>query len=125
MRSGKSQSFRVGTKLGPAAVAAGYHSLRIRAQLAFGPAGSDGSWTEARDLPRLFYAVYDTSAGVSSVETRALVEGPGGVAVGEFDAALGDEPFGVWLKQLLSARAGRDDTADLIPTVAVLQRANR
>ena len=112
VRSGKSQSLRISTKLGSAAGAAGYHSLRIRAQLAFGPAGSDGSWTEARDLPRLFYAVYDTATGVSSMETRALVEGPAGVAVHEFDAALGDEPFGVWLKHLLSSRAGRDDVAD-------------
>ncbi len=125
VRVGKSQSVRVSTKLGPAAVAAGYHSLRIRVQLEFGPAGSDGSWTEARDLPRLFYAVYDTAAGVSSVETRALVEGPVGVAVREFDAALGDEPFGVWLKQLLVARAGRGDTADFYPRSQYLQRTNR
>lgn len=109
VRSGRNQqSWRVDTGLGRAAGLPGVHVLRVKARLTFGnPARDAGtSWTEVRDLPDLFYAVYDLTAEppTGSLDVRALVYGPASVAARELDPALGDEPFAVWLAGVLSAR---------------------
>ena len=64
-----------------------------------------------RDLPELFYAVYDLTAQPTpgSVDVRAFVYGPASVASSEFDSGLGSEPFAVWLSGVLSARRTETD----------------
>ncbi len=108
VRSGSNESWRVDTGLGRAAGLPGVHVLRVKASLTFGNPTRDArtSWTEVRDLPDLFYAVYDLTAEppTGSLDVRALVYGPASVAARELDPALGDEPFAVWLSGVLSAR---------------------
>ena len=113
VRSGNNQGWRVDTGLGRAAGLPGVHSLRLRAHLTFGDPARDAraSWTEVRDLPQLFYAVYDVTAqaAAGSLDSRAFVYGPASVATRELDSALGDEPFAIWLASVLSARRTRTD----------------
>jgi hypothetical protein len=105
--SGKSRWFDIDKSAASAATIPGYHSIRIRARLAFN-AGNSAGWTEVRDLPPLLYAVYDGSPGPTASAVRALVEGPGTVAAREFDSALGDESINVWLANVLAPHAGRE-----------------
>jgi hypothetical protein len=103
--SGKSQWFNIDKSAASAVTVPGYHSIRIRARLAF-DAGKSAGWAEVRDLPPLLYAIYDGSLGPTSSAVRAIVEGPGTVAAREFDSALGDESINVWLANVLAPHAG-------------------
>ena len=112
VRSGSTQALRLDRKLGPSAELPGFHSLRVKARLTFGGAkNGPASWTEVRDLPELFYAVYDLTAEPTpgSIDVRAFVYGPASVASSEFDSGLGSEPFAVWLSGVLSARSTTTD----------------
>ena len=113
VRSGGHQSWRVDKGLGPKAGSHGLHVVRLQARLTFGDPARDAraSWTEVRDLPDMFYGVYDVTAlpGSRSVDVRSLVLGPASVAAREFDSALEDEPFAVWLAGVLSTRLTRTD----------------
>ena len=125
VQSENSDHFRVTEALGPAAVVPGFHTVQVRAQLVFGRTDSTTSWTETRELPRLFYAVYDGKPSAASMEVRALLEGPGAVSARHFDPDLDDVPFNAWLVNTLSARGGNRDNAGAMWRSQVLQRADR
>ena len=106
-RSGVASGARLEKALGPAAVLPGFHTLRLRARLTFGADQADGdsSWTETRELPPLFYAIYDIAGQPQATpDLRALVYGPAAASARTFDPSLGDEPFAVWLATVLSTR---------------------
>jgi hypothetical protein len=106
-RSGVGSGARLEKALGPAAVLPGFHTLRLRARLTFGADQADGdsSWTETRELPPLFYAIYDIAGQPQATpDVRALVYGPAAASARTFDPSLGDEPFAVWLATVLSTR---------------------
>jgi hypothetical protein len=97
--SGKRGGFRI-DRLGEAAAQPGFHNLRVRARLTFGDPGKP-AWTEVRDLPPMFYAIYDSRASSPS-SARGLVYGPAAVPVRAFDPLLGEEPFAVWLNAIIA-----------------------
>jgi len=105
--SGKRGGFRV-DRLGTAAVQPGFHHVRVRAHLTFGDPAAP-AWTEVRDLPQVFYALYDVNAA-SQNDARRFVYAPAAVPVRDLDPLLGDEPFAVWLAGLLSKHRGRRDS---------------
>ena len=111
MQSESNDHFGVTEALGPAAVVPGFHTVQVRAQLVFGRTESTTPWTETRELPRLFYAVYDGKPSAASMEVRALLEGPGAVSARQFDPDLDDMPFNAWLVNTLSTRGGTHDNA--------------
>lgn len=106
---GKGGAFRIDTRLGAAAAQPGFHHVRVRAHLTFGDP-AEPAWTEVRDLPQLFYAVYDVHAA-SPAGARTFVYGPAAVVARELDPVLGDEPFATWLTGVLSRRRASTDTA--------------
>jgi len=106
-RSGVGSGARIDRALGPAAVLPGFHTLRVKARLTFSAnqPDRDALWTETRELPPLFYAIYDIAGQPqATAEMRALVYGPAAVSARTLDPSLGDEPFAVWLTSVLSAR---------------------
>jgi hypothetical protein len=105
--SGKRGGFRV-DRLGVAAVQPGFHHVRVRAHLTFGDS-AEPTWTEVRDLPQVFYALYDADAR-SENDARRFIHSPAAVPVREFDPLLGDEPFGGWLTTVLSKHGARRDS---------------
>lgn len=109
-RSGKGWGFRVDKGLGTAAAQPGFHSLRLRAHLTFGdPAAQESpSWSEVRDLPQQFYAIYDVTSETKS-NLRSLVYGPASAIARDLDPVLGDEPIAVWLTSVLSKHRGPKD----------------
>jgi hypothetical protein len=111
-RSEKTETWRVDTLLGRATGVPGVHTLRVRARLTFrDPARGGASWTELRDLPGLSYAVYDVTAQptAGSLDVRALVYGPASINSRELDPLLPEEPFAVWLGNVLSTRRTKTD----------------
>jgi hypothetical protein len=92
----------------PGARRPGFHVVQLRAELTFGPSGAAG-WTEVRKLAPLYYAIYDSNTE-SSAATRALVYGPASTPVREFDPLLGDEPFAIWLSDVISARRTKKES---------------
>jgi hypothetical protein len=106
VESGKSGGGRIDMLPGPAA-APGFHVVRLQAQLRFG-SGAAG-WTETRTLAPVYYALYGTN-GDSTAAIRALVYGPVSTPVREFDPLLGDEPFAIWLSDVLSARRQENES---------------
>lgn len=110
VESGKSAGVGIDVLRGPAR-RAGFHVVRMQAELTFGsppPSGAAG-WTEVRKLAPLYYAIYDSSAD-SSAAIRALVYGPASTAVREFDPLLGDEPFAIWLSDVISTRRKKQES---------------
>jgi hypothetical protein len=105
--SGKGGGVRIDTRLGTAAAQPGFHQVRVRAHLTFG-GRTETPWTEVRDLPPLFYALYDMGAA-SPADARRFVYGPAATPARELDPLLGDEPFGVWLTDVLSKRGASTD----------------
>jgi hypothetical protein len=95
--------------LGEAAIRPGGHHLRIRAQLAF--AAGEASWTETRDLPELFYAIYDPSHADSY--GRKLVYGPAEFTAAHFDPALPAAGLESWLTQTVTAYRRSDEHASM------------
>jgi hypothetical protein len=111
--SGGRSGVRIERALGPAAAVPGFHTLRMKALLRFGDGQTNGdaSWTETRELPTLFYAIYDIAGPpAGTVDIRALVYGPAGVPVKTFDTSLDSQPFALWLATVLSTR--RNQRAD-------------
>jgi hypothetical protein len=111
VQSGTSDHVRVTEALGRAAGVPGFHTVQLRARLQFKPTDSIAPWTETRELPRLFYAVYDGTPSAASMDVRALLEGPGQVSARQFDATLDDVPFNQWLVSTLAARGRNRDNA--------------
>ena len=111
VQSEKNDHFGVTEALGPAAGVPGFHTVQVRAQLVFGRTESTTPWSETRELPRVFYAVYDGKPSAASMEVRSLLEGPGAVSARQFDPDLDDMPFNVWLVNTLFTRGGTDDNA--------------
>jgi hypothetical protein len=111
VRSESQDHFRVTEALGPAAAVPGFHTVQVRAQLAFERTRSSAPWTETRELARLFYAVYDGRPSAASMAVRSLLEGPGAVSARQFDPALDDVPFNMWLVNTLTDRGGTHDNA--------------
>jgi len=110
VQSGKSAGGGVSMLPAPASQP-GFHVVRLRAEFRFGttaPSGAEG-WTEVRNLGPVSYAIYDSNTE-SSAAVRALVYGPASTHVSEFDPLLGDEPFGVWLSDVLSARSKKNES---------------
>lgn len=105
--SGKGGSARIDTRLGTAAAQPGFHQVRVRAHLTFG-GRTETTWTEVRDLSPLFYALYDMGAA-SPADARRFVYGPAATPARELDPLLGDEPFAVWLTDVLSHRRASTD----------------
>jgi hypothetical protein len=105
--SGKEGDVRL-DRLGAAAAQPGFHEVRVRAYLTFRDPGGP-AWTEVRDLPQVFYALYDAKAA-SQTDARTFVYAPAAVPARQFDPLLGDEPFAVWLAGVLSTRrAAKED----------------
>ena len=77
-RSGVGSGARIDRALGPAAVLPGFHTLRVKARLTFSANQADGdAWTETRELPPLFYAIYDIAGQPqATAEMRALGMAP-------------------------------------------------
>ena len=99
---------RLDLALGAAAAEHGFHTVRLKASLRFGngQSNSDASWTEMRELPALFYAVYDvTKLPSDPPDIRSLVYSPAAVPVKTFDPSLDSQPFAIWLATVLSARS--------------------
>jgi hypothetical protein len=106
-KSGTGAGFRVDLRLGAAAARPGAHHLRLRAHLTFGDPERPSS-TEVRDLPELFYAIYDGRTP-SLVDARRFIYSPAAAAASDIDPVLPGESFPVWLSGILSARrAGRE-----------------
>jgi hypothetical protein len=100
----------VDTGLGRGAALPGFHSVRVRVHLTFGDPAAAGtaSWSEVRDLPQQFYAIYDVTSETKP-DLRSLVYGPASTSVRDIDPLLGDEPFAVWFAGLLTRhRAAKD-----------------
>lgn len=100
--SGKSGGFSLPDRLGEAVMRPGGHHLRVRAYLTFGAGKS--AWTEVRDLPELFYAVYDLSLN-EVPDGRALLLGPAAFTAADFDPALPPEGLEIWLTQMIAPYA--------------------
>ena len=107
--SGTRGGFRI-DRLGVAAAQPGFHHVRVRAHLTFGDP-AEPAWTEVRDLPRVFYALYDANVSWPN-DARRFIHAPAGVAVRDLDPLLGDEPFAAWLTGLLSPRRARHRHGD-------------
>lgn len=112
-RSGSGAGFRVDLRLGAAAARPGAHHLRLRAYLTFGDHGQPSS-TEVRDLPELFYAIYDGRTP-SLVDARRFIYSPAAAAASDIDPVLSGESFPVWLSGILSARrTGREPAPEWV-----------
>ena len=97
--SGKNGGLSLPARLGEAVMRPGGHHLRVRAYLTFGAGKS--AWTEVRDLPELFYAVYDLSQSVMP-DGRALLLGPAAFTAADFDPALPPERLDLWVSQMIA-----------------------
>jgi hypothetical protein len=104
VQSGKSAGGGINMLPAPAS-RPGFHVVRLRGELTFGATAASvaAGWTEVRNLAPVYYAIYDSNAE-SSAAIRALVYGPASTPVREFDPLLGDEPFAIWLSDVLSTR---------------------
>ena len=100
--SGRSSAIQLRTRLGADSAKPGLHHLRIRAELAFG-VPDHPSWTEVRDLPELFYAVYDLLAPTPD-DLRKFIYSPAGTSAADLDPLLPKQPFSFWLADTLGAR---------------------
>ena len=84
--SGKRGGFRH-RSTGHSRSAARVSPHRVRARLTFGDPAQP-AWTEVRDLPPLFYALYDLDAD-SQNDARRFIYAPAGVTVRELDPLRG------------------------------------
>jgi hypothetical protein len=98
--SGKSGAVRLDERLGETSIRAGGHHVRVRAYLTFGHPDNP-SWTEVRDLPELFYALYDLSKDATT-DGRSLLYGPAAFTAADFDPALPQEMLETWLQEVLT-----------------------
>ena len=110
VQSGKSAGGGINMLPAPAS-RPGFHVVRLRGELKFGVAGAPDAagWTEVRNLAPVYYGIYDSNTE-SSAAVRALVYGPASTQVREFDPLLGDEPFAIWLSDVLSTRRTKKES---------------
>jgi hypothetical protein len=90
--------------LSKAAARPGFHSIRIRVDLV------DTAAPESFTLAPIYYAIYDMESNATA-QIRALVYAPASALARELDPQLGDEPFPVWLSEMLSTRRSKRDIA--------------
>jgi len=97
----KAKGARIDRLLPDAAARPGFHAVRARVEF-------DGT-AENYTLPPLFYAIHNPASDEGAA-IRALVYGPASTPAKNFDAQLGDEPFSVWLSDVLSSRRAEKDS---------------